>query len=77
MDNIRDSLDSVAAWIDERIHDGWYYSYPSCNRYRCCDYTPYSGAKTRIIIIAKMLNQYIMPCNIVLKCYGMSVVYNN
>ncbi len=50
MDNICDSPGSVAAWIDDRLHDGWSHSYPTCHRHRCGAGPGYKGAKTGLTI---------------------------
>jgi len=34
LDPVRDSLDFVAVWIDQWLHDGWGHSHPAGHRHR-------------------------------------------
>ena len=51
MDCLCNSLDFVAAGIDDRLHDGWGHSYPAGHRHRCDAGPGHSGAKTNINIL--------------------------
>jgi hypothetical protein len=45
LDHICDSLNSVAAGIDDWLHDGWGHSYPAGHRHHRLSGPTYSGTK--------------------------------
>ena len=50
MDYLCDSLNSVGAGIDNRLHDGWSHSCPTGHRHRRGVDPSYSRTKTSVII---------------------------
>jgi len=50
LDHICDSISSVGAGIDNRLHDGRRHSYPAGHRHRCVAGPDYSGPKTSVRI---------------------------
>ena len=48
---ICDSINNVAAGIDDRVHDGWNYSYSSGHSHRCNTDPDHSGSKTSVTIL--------------------------
>ena len=45
-----DSLNSVASGISHWLHDGWGYSYPAGDRYRCSIDPSHSRTKTLVAV---------------------------
>ena len=50
MDHICDSLNSVGAGIDKRLHDGWRHSCPAGHCHHCNIDPGYSRTKTSITV---------------------------